>query len=189
MVAYELDRGLVPLLNEVLAGTDVEVREGNALEIDFDAALDGDDWHMIANLPYNIGTPLVLDVLRKYLSVSKLTIMLQAEVVDRLIAEPDTPDYGVPSIITAMHAKHVAVFGVPPQVFVPPPAVASSVIVLRGSLRRPWRKPAIHLARVAFGQRRKMLRRSLCRRVGRPECVSGGGRDRSNSPSRDSSAR
>ena len=168
MVAYELDRGLVPLLTEVLAGTDVEVREGNALEIDFDAALDGDDWHMIANLPYNIGTPLVLDVLRKYLSISKLTIMLQAEVVDRLIAEPDTPDYGVPSIITALHAKHVAVFRVPPQVFVPPPAVDSAVIVLERVPAPVKAEAAIHLARVAFGQRRKMLRKSLALELDNP---------------------
>ncbi len=168
MVAYELDRGLVPLLNEVLDGTGVDVRVGNALKIDFDASLEGDGWHLIANLPYNIGTPLVLDVLRKYLTISKLTIMLQAEVVDRLIAEPGSPDYGVPSIITALHAKHVAVFTVPPQVFVPPPAVDSAVIVLERVAAPAQTEAALRLARAAFGQRRKMLRKSLARELSDP---------------------
>lgn len=161
VVAYELDEGLGRLLAEVLKGTDVDVRFGNALDLDFATELEGDGWHLVANLPYNVGTPLVLDVLQRHLTIGKLSVMLQSEVVDRLLAETGTSAYGVPSIITALHARLVSTFTVPPQVFVPPPAVDSAVVVLERVQADGWAADAIILAKAAFGQRRKMLRRSL----------------------------
>lgn len=161
VVAYELDEGLGRLLSEVLEGMDVDIRFGNALDLDFAKELEGDGWHLVANLPYNVGTPLVLDVLQRHPTIGKLSVMLQSEVVDRLLAAPGTSQYGVPSIITALHARMVATFTVPPYVFVPPPAVDSAVVVLERVKADPWAPDAITLAKAAFGQRRKMLRRSL----------------------------
>lgn len=161
VVAYELDEGLRAVLVEVLAGKSVDLRFGNALDLDFAAALEGDGWHLVANLPYNVGTPLVLRVLQDYPTIAKLTVMLQSEVVDRLVATPGTSDYGVPSVICGLHARMVSRFTVPPQVFVPPPAVDSAVVVLERVEAHALAPQAIALARQAFGQRRKMLRRSL----------------------------
>lgn len=161
VVAYEIDRGLEPLLAEVLTGLDVEVRFGNALDVDFDADLAGTGWQLVANLPYNVGTPLVLDLLRSNTNISRLTVMLQREVVRRLVAKPNTSDYGLPSVIAALHARPVTSFTVPPQVFIPPPAVDSEVIVLERVTASADAPRAIELAQAAFGQRRKMLRKSL----------------------------
>lgn len=161
VVAYELDEGLRAVLVDVLDGKGVDLRFGNALDLDFAEALSGDSWHLVANLPYNVGTPLVLSVLQDHSTISKLTVMLQSEVVDRLLATSGTSDYGVPSVICGLHARMVATFTVPPQVFVPPPAVDSAVVVLERIEAHPLAPQAIVLARQAFGQRRKMLRRSL----------------------------
>jgi len=171
VVAYELDEGLGGVLAEVLEGFEVDIRFGNALDINFDEALVGDQWHLIANLPYNVGTPLVLNVLQKYKTIGKLSVMLQSEVVDRFLAGAGSSDYGVPSVIVGLHARLVATFSVPSQVFVPPPAVDSAVVVLERVPAHPLAGQAIALAKTAFGQRRKMLRKSLSGEFSNPSAV------------------
>lgn len=161
VVAYEIDHGLESLLAEELAGLDIDVRFANALDLDFAEALDGDGWHLVANLPYNVGTPLLLNVLRHQPTIAKMTVMLQAEVVARLVAAPGSADYGIPSVVTQLNARPVTSFRVAPQVFVPPPAVDSEVIVLERIPADPLAERAIEIAQAAFSQRRKMLRRSL----------------------------
>lgn len=161
VLAYEVDRRFRPVLEEVLAGTGVEVRYEDALEADLAEELAGGDWRLVANLPYNVGTPLVMEVLLSVPVVVSLTVMLQKEVVDRLVARPGSDDYGSPSLVVALTARVVDRFTVPPHLFVPPPPVSSAVVRLDRVERPEGLAGAVSLARTAFGQRRKMLRRSL----------------------------
>lgn len=161
VVAYEVDEELRPILAETLGGRPVDLRFADVMEVDFDGELEGAPWKMVANLPYNVGTPLLLDVLLHVPRIESLTVMVQTEVADRLIARPGTRTYGLPSIIVGLAGQPVDSFKVPPQVFVPPPQVSSTVLRID---RRPLPEgtmAAVELARRAFGQRRKMLRRSL----------------------------
>lgn len=170
VLAIEIDETLRPVLDEVLAGTTVEVRYTDAAAVDLGALLDdGGPWALVANLPYNVGTPIVLDVLRRTPAITRLVVMVQAEVADRLRASPGTKAYGLPSVVVGLHAVAREHFDVPPQVFVPPPTVGSTVVVLDRVAAPPEAEAAIGLAAAGFGQRRKMLRSSLRAVLGDPE--------------------
>jgi len=171
VVAYEVDRGLVRLLEDVLAGTEVDLRLDDATRVDLSAALGAGPWTMVANLPYNVGTPLVLDVLRHVPEITRLVVMVQQEVAERLVAGPGTRSYGVPSIVAALHADTEQVITVPPSVFYPMPEVDSAVIVLTRINPPAGVERAIDLAGVVFRQRRKMLRRSLATALDDPRAV------------------
>ena len=172
VVAYEIDSALQPVLDEVLGGLpNVEVLIEDATRIDLNAALDGDGWVLVANLPYNVGTPLVLDVLRHVPAVSRMVVMVQREVAERFSAGPGGKDYGIPSVVIGIHGTAQLAFRVPAQVFIPAPAVESAVVVI-DRLREPEDgERAIRLAVAAFGQRRKMLRRSLATLVEDPAAL------------------
>lgn len=161
VVAYEIDERMRPVLDETLGGIEVDLRFEDVMDVDLAGALDGTGWKLVANLPYNVGTPLLLDVLLAVPAVTTLVVMVQREVADRLAAAPGTDDYGLPSVVVGLTARVGERFPVPPQVFVPVPAVASTVIRLDRTERPEGVEPAVALARAAFGQRRKMLRRSL----------------------------
>lgn len=173
VLALEVDTALEPVLTEVTSRyPNVEVRYGDAMKVDLAAELDGAGWVMVANLPYNVGTPLVLDALRHVPQIERFVIMVQVEVARRFAAVPGTKEYGLPSIVCQLHADTSLAFTVPPQVFVPAPRVGSAVVVLQ---RRPvaeLSEAAIELAASAFNQRRKMLRSSLAGVVDRPEAVA-----------------
>jgi 16S rRNA (adenine1518-N6/adenine1519-N6)-dimethyltransferase len=160
VIAYEVDEGLAPILAETVGAIpNADVRFEDATDVDF-ADIDR-DWVLVANLPYNVGTPIVLDVLRHAPRCRRVVVMVQEEVADRFVAEPGTKDYGIPSVVVGLTAKPGGSFKVPAQVFVPPPNVGSAVIVLdRDGVEGPVER-AIELASAAFGQRRKMLRQSL----------------------------
>lgn len=166
VVAYEVDERFRPLLAETLAGRAVDLRFADVMDVDLEAELEGGDWKLVANLPYNVGTPLLLDVLLDVERITSVTVMVQREVADRLVAAPGTEEYGIPSVVVALTAVVVDRFTVPPQVFVPPPNVSSLVLRLDRVPPPGNLDEAVGLARVAFGQRRKMLRRSLRGRVG-----------------------
>ncbi|MCZ7532431.1 MAG: 16S rRNA (adenine(1518)-N(6)/adenine(1519)-N(6))-dimethyltransferase RsmA [Acidimicrobiia bacterium] len=162
VVSYEVDHSLEPVLDEVLTVTEnVEVRFGDATRIDFSHALDGGPWTMVSNLPFNVGTGIVLDILQGAPNIDRLVVMVQKEVADRLLAEPGAKTYGIPSVIVALHATAHLAFGVPPQVFEPAPRVDSAVVVIDRKPAPAKVVRAIEIASAAFGQRRKMLRRSL----------------------------
>jgi len=166
VVTYEMDESLTPLLAEVLSGAgQVEVRFADITTVDLGAQLDGGPWSLVANLPYNVGTPLVLDILRSVPTIDTLVVMVQLEVARRFVAEPGTSDYGLPSVVTGLHADAKLEFRVPPQVFVPAPNVGSAVVSMRRVPDPPGAEKAIALASAAFSQRRKMLRRSLADRL------------------------
>ncbi len=161
VVAYEVDAGLGRLLTEVLDGTGVELRIEDITDVDLGLALGTGPWKMVANLPYNVGTPLVLDAMRNHMNIELFVVLVQKEVADRFVAAPGGKEYGLPSIIAQIYTKPTVAFRVPPQVFFPPPTVESSVVVMPRIEFPQTADRAIQLAQAAFGQRRKMLRRSL----------------------------
>lgn len=170
VVAVEVDRGLVPVLGQVVAGRDVRVVEADALDLDWSALLGppgGAPWVLVANLPYNVATPLVVSVLERAPQVATLVVMVQREVAERLAAAPGDGAYGAVSVKVAYWAQATVVGRVPATVFVPRPKVESALVRI---VRRP--APALDpgvvaydrlfaVVRAGFGQRRKMLRRSL----------------------------
>jgi len=161
VVAYEIDTGLRPLLEEVTAGMDVKLRMADALTADFARELDDRPWKMVANLPYNVGTPMLLDALRNAVQIKRFVIMVQREVAERLVADPGGKEYGLPSVVAGIHARRTIAFRVPPQVFYPAPSVESAVVVLDRVAAPEAAERAIEIASNGFQQRRKMLRRSL----------------------------
>ena len=165
VTTVELDRHLVPVLREVLADTSVRIVEGDARTLDWAALLAGHRrWSLVANLPYNIATPLVADLLDDVPAIERMLVMVQREAAERLAAPPGSKVYGIPSVKVAYWATAEVVARVSPNVFLPRPNVESALVRI---VRRP--APAsdadpdrlFALVRAGFGQRRKMLRRSL----------------------------
>ena len=159
VTAYEIDDRLRPLLEETLEGLDIDLQFTDAAREGFD--LEGGPWTMVANLPYNVGTPLLLETVMGMPQVVRFVVMLQREAVDRLAAEPGTKTYGLPSVVAGLHGRVTIAFRVPPTVFLPRPGVESAVAVIDRFEAHPLVGDAIRLAGTGFGQRRKMLRRSL----------------------------
>ncbi len=161
VVAYEIDRGLEPVLEEVTEGLDVELRFTDVTKVDFAKTLGAGPWAMVANLPYNVGTPLVIDAVRRVEAIERFVVMVQREVAERFVATPGSSDYGLPSVVAGIYTEASIVFRVPPQVFYPPPRVESAVVLLTRKPSPRYSERAVVIARAGFGQRRKMLRRSL----------------------------
>lgn len=165
VVAVEIDRHLLPALHEVVDPLGVRVVAGDALTTDWDDLLAGHDrWVLVANLPYNVATPLVLELLEHVPRIGRMLVMVQREAGERLAAAPGSKTYGIPSVKVAYRARARIVGTVPATVFHPRPKVESVLVEV---LRLP-RPPVdadperlFHLVTTAFGQRRKMLRRSL----------------------------
>ncbi len=165
VTAVEIDRGLVPVLRDVLVDTDVRVVEGDALRLDWPALLgETTGWALVANLPYNVATPLVADLLDGVPQIARMLVMVQREVGERMCAAPRSSAYGAVSVKIAYWATARIVGFVPASVFVPRPNVESALVeIVRRATPAVASPPAdlFHLVRTAFGQRRKMLRRSL----------------------------
>lgn len=171
VTAVEVDRHVLPALSEVLAdaASDVRLVEGDALELDWSQLLaDADRWVLVANLPYNVATPLIADLLDDVPAIVRMLVMVQREAGERLVAGPGTKAYGIPSVKVAYWATAELVGKVSPSVFLPEPNV-ESVLVRIDRRDEPAcdadRGLLFDLVRTAFGQRRKMLRRSLADRV------------------------
>jgi 16S rRNA (adenine1518-N6/adenine1519-N6)-dimethyltransferase len=167
VTAVEIDRRLVPILRQVTARSGVAVVEADALRVEWSGLLGAGPWTLVANLPYNIATPLVADLLDTVPALRRMLVMVQREVAERLVAGPGDPGYGAVSVKVAYWAQAELVGRVPPSVFVPRPRVESALVALRRR-DRPAVDPdlvdADHLfavVRAGFAQRRKMLRRSL----------------------------
>lgn len=181
VVAVEVDRGIVPVLREVVAdAANVTVVEADALRADWDALLaSAPSWVLVANLPYNVATPLVCDLLDGVPAIARMLVMVQREVAERFCATPRSEAYGAVSVKVAYWATSRVAGTVPASVFVPRPNVESALAEI---VRRPApatdadREVLFHLVRVAFGQRRKMLRRSLAAEVD-PEVFAAAGID------------
>jgi 16S rRNA (adenine1518-N6/adenine1519-N6)-dimethyltransferase len=159
----EIDRELAQALRGRFAPEAVVVHEGDALEFDF-GALPG-DLRVVGNLPYNVSTPLLFHVAAFAPRIRDCVFMLQKEVVERMVAAPDTPDYGRLSVMLQYRFEMALAFRVPPGAFTPPPKVDSAIVRLRplGEGRRIARDEALfeRIVAAAFSQRRKMLRSAL----------------------------
>ncbi|MGK2948573.1 MAG: 16S rRNA (adenine(1518)-N(6)/adenine(1519)-N(6))-dimethyltransferase RsmA [Acidimicrobiales bacterium] len=172
VTAIEVDRHLLPVLRSVVEPGGATVVAGDAMELDWPALLGPADperpWSMVANLPYNIATPLVLDLLADAPAIERMLVMVQLEVGERLAAGPGSKAYGIPSLKAAWWADVDVVGTVPPTVFLPQPRVASGLVDLRRH-EPPGddaeRRAVFSLVEAGFGQRRKMLRRSLAELV------------------------
>ncbi len=170
VVAVEVDAGLAAVAAELL-GDQAVVIEADAVTLDWDTLIrqhgvgggSSGVAHVVSNLPYNIGTTLVLDILAEVPQVQTITVLVQSEVAERFAAGPGSKIYGIPSVMAALYATAEVVASVPPSVFVPKPKVDSAVIRFE---RRATRPEVTHgqlasVVKPAFGQRRKMIRRSL----------------------------
>ena len=164
VIAIEVDSGMATAAREVV-GDGARVIEDDALTVDWVEVIGSEhtEAHVVANLPYNVGTTIILDILEHVEQVKTLTVLVQAEVAERLAAGPGNKIYGIPSVLAALYADVEVVAQVPPTVFVPRPKVTSAVVRLVRRDRSVDVDPArlAQLVRAAFGQRRKMLRRSL----------------------------
>ena len=164
VVAVELDRGLLPVLQETLGRfQNIDIIHGDILKTDIPALIDthlpGLRPMVAANLPYNITTPL-LTALIESKRFETITVMIQREVALRIAAEAGTSDYGAFSLYMAYHTDPAILFHVPPDCFIPEPKVHSSVIRLTPRKTPPVSvdKTALFtLIKAAFAQRRKTL--------------------------------
>jgi 16S rRNA (adenine1518-N6/adenine1519-N6)-dimethyltransferase len=164
-VAVERDPRCLAALAELAAlyPDRLTIIEGDALALD-PVALSAPPRRIVANLPYNISTPLLVRWLKQADAIADMVLMFQKEVVDRLVALPRTKDYGRLSVLAQHVCEIRRLFDIPAAAFVPPPKVTSSVAQLTP---RPASQRLIDLAPLekvtaaAFGQRRKMLRGAL----------------------------
>lgn len=171
VTAVETDGGLAAVLRDVVADADpsVTVVEADARTLDWEDVLDpAAPWTVVANLPYNIATPLLLDLLDGVPQIERYLVMVQREAGERLVAAPGSKVYGVPSLKVAYWATGGIVGRVPPDVFVPRPKVESVLVALERRSEPPVdADPDVmfDLIRAGFQQRRKMLRSALKGRV------------------------
>ena len=167
VVAIEQDARFLPVLDEIGAHYPdrLEVIEGDARKVDLADRLEL-PVRIVANLPYNVGTNLLVGWLTEAVWPpwwASLTLMFQKEVAERIVAQPGSKAYGRLSVLAQWRARPRMVFDVPPQAFVPPPKVTSSIVHIEPRDApegvSPARLEAVTTA--AFGQRRKMLRQTL----------------------------
>ena len=168
VVAIERDERCLPALAEIAdcyPGR-LEVVSGDALKTDFATLVQGEPVRIVANLPYNIGTELLV----RWLIVpqwppfySSMTLMFQREVAERIVAKPGSEAYGRLGVLAGWRTEAKIAFDVPPQAFTPPPKVTSSVvhIIPRAEPLPSDVRKISRVTEAAFGQRRKMLRQSL----------------------------
>jgi len=187
VLAVEVDRRLVPVLQEVVASAQVGVVEADALRLDWPlllgrglvglptagpssqalTSLGISVWSLVANLPYNVATPVVIRVLEEAPQVRSLLVMVQREVAERMAARAGDSAYGAVSVKIAYWASASVVGRVPATVFVPRPKVESALVRIE-RLAEPAvpvsvvsYERLVEVVRAGFSQRRKMLRRSL----------------------------
>lgn len=170
VIAVEIDKNLIPILQETLSPYDnVKVINNDVLKVDIDRIIreenDGEPIKVVANLPYYITTPIIMALFENHIALQSMTIMVQKEVADRMQAMPGTKDYGALSLAVRFYAKPEIIMKVPASCFMPRPNVDSAVIRLTG-----YEKPLVEavdeswlfaVIRASFNQRRKTLLNGL----------------------------
>lgn len=179
VTAIEMDHRCLPALEELGEAFpgQLSVIEGDAMKLDHDAVMGGVPFHILSNLPYNVGTALFV----KWLSGSAwppqwrtLTLMFQREVAERIVAKPNTAAYGRLAVLAQWRAEAKLAMKVHRSAFTPPPKVMSAIVQVTPG-EAPVGVSAQTLERLteaAFGQRRKMLRQSLKSLPGAQEALS-----------------
>jgi 16S rRNA (adenine1518-N6/adenine1519-N6)-dimethyltransferase len=158
--AVELDRSLEPRLASLGARPNVDLRFGDALRIDL-GALEPAPTKLVANLPYNIATPLLVESLDGLPTVALWTVMVQREVADRLFAAPRTRAYGAVSVLVQLATARTGFHTVSRAVFRPPPNVDSALVAFRRGELPPTYPAVKRVVTAAFAHRRKTLPNSL----------------------------
>jgi 16S rRNA (adenine1518-N6/adenine1519-N6)-dimethyltransferase len=165
VTAVEIDARAAAAITELQQDHPTRLRlvQADALKIDL-AALAPAPRQIIANLPYNAATPMLVAWLRQAANWERMTLMFQLEVAERICAAPDTPAYGRLSVLAQLTCQAGIVMRLPPSAFTPPPSVVSAVVTFIPHATQP--SPELfstmeRLTAAAFGQRRKMLRGSL----------------------------
>ena len=153
--AVELDRSLEPYLRDI--GSNVSLEFGDALQID----LGGDATKLVANLPYNIATPLLVESLDGLPEIELWCVMLQREVADRLFASPSTKAYGAVSVLMQLATERTGLHPVARTVFRPPPNVDSALVAFRRTGLPESYARVKHVVVAAFAHRRKTLPNSI----------------------------
>lgn len=170
VIALEIDKKLIPILNETLADyQNIEVINVDVLKCDIGELSreknEGKPFKVVANLPYYITTPIIMDLLEKGNAVESMTVMVQKEVAERMQAEPNDENYGALSIAVQFYSEAAIDMIVQPSCFMPRPKVASAVITLKLRDKPPVelkdKDLFFKLVKCAFGQRRKTLLNTL----------------------------
>ena len=166
VTAVELDKKLPTVLAETLSGYDrVRIVGGDILKTDIPALMGEEPFKVVANLPYYITTPILLTLLERRLPITRIVIMVQREVAERMIALPGGRDYGALSVAVQYYTEPRLALAVSPCCFLPPPAVASAVMdcVVRKTppVAVEDEKHFFRVVRAAFGQRRKTIGNAL----------------------------
>lgn len=166
VIAVEIDRALIPILEDTLDGFDnVRVINEDVLKVDIAELAEkengGKPIKVVANLPYYITTPIIMGLFENHVPLKSITVMVQKEVADRMQVGPGTKDYGALSLAVQYYAKPYIVANVPPNCFMPRPKVGSAVIRLERYEEPPVRvrdeKLMFRIIRASFNQRRKTL--------------------------------
>ncbi len=166
VVAVEIDKNLIPILNDTLSAYDnVTVLNEDILKVDISKIAEeknqGKPIKVVANLPYYITTPIIMGLFESHVPLDSITIMVQKEVADRMQVGPGTKDYGALSLAVQYYAKPEIVANVPPGCFMPRPKVGSAVIKLSRYDNPPVSVKneafLFALIRASFNQRRKTL--------------------------------
>ncbi len=171
VIAIEIDRDLVPVIEETMAGFDnFYLVQGDALQLDLDAVIQEKlgaphRCKVIANLPYYITTPLVMYFLEQGFSIDRIVIMVQKEVAERFTAQPGKKEYGAITVSLHYYGNVRYAFTVPRHMFIPQPDVDSAVVDIQPWTQKPLRADNEQLfhqvVKAAFGQRRKTLNNAL----------------------------
>ncbi len=166
VVAVELDKRLLPVLDTTLEGYDnVRIVSGDILKVDIMKEVGVDNFKVCANLPYYITTPIIFALLEKRLPMERLVAMVQKEVAERMAAKPGGKEYGALSVAIQYYTEPEIAFIVPPTSFIPAPAVDSAVIVCKRREKPPVEVVDealfFRVVKAAFSLRRKMLNNSL----------------------------
>lgn len=166
VVAVELDKRLLPVLDVTLAGYDnVRIVNGDILKVDIMQELGAENFKVCANLPYYITTPIIFALLEKRLPMERLVAMVQKEVAERMAAKPGGRDYGALSVAIQYFTEPEIAFIVPPSSFIPAPAVDSAVIVCKRRQKPPVEvcdeALFFRVVKAAFSMRRKMQNNAL----------------------------
>ena len=170
VVAVEIDKALIPILNDTLADYDnVRIINDDVLKVDIARLTEeengGRPIKVVANLPYYITTPIIMGLFENHVPIKSITVMVQKEVADRMQVGPGTKDYGALSLAVQYYAQPYIVANVPPNCFMPRPKVGSAVIRLEKYDRPPVQvddeKLMFRIIRASFNQRRKTLANGL----------------------------
>ncbi|MDO5541353.1 MAG: 16S rRNA (adenine(1518)-N(6)/adenine(1519)-N(6))-dimethyltransferase RsmA [Eubacteriales bacterium] len=170
VLAVEIDKMLIPILQETLAGyNNVEILNADILQVDIGSLVEekngGKPIKVVANLPYYITTPIIMGLLEKHVPVDSITVMVQKEVAQRMQAQPGTKDYGALSLAVQYYCEPYIAANVPPNCFIPRPKVGSAVIRLKTHGEPPVKTEdetlMFRLIRASFNQRRKTLANGL----------------------------